>query len=475
MTSGSQKKVLLTGGSGLIGQALGQQLHVAGYQLVVLSRSKVKAIERLPFPAQVIEWNGKNEEDLVSQFEKNGLFLEPLEAVIHLMGENIADHRWSDAIKAELVSSRVDSTRALKNAFKKRGIWPRVWLQGSAVGIYGTADLSEPANEDSNFGSGFLPDLCRDWEAAASGLPESVRFVTLRAGVVMSHKGGALTKMAAPTIQGVAGNLGTGEQGLALIHLEDVVGFIQYALENSQVRGVYNLVCDEAVSQGVLTEKLCRGLRASPGPSIPAAALKLIFGEMSQLLLDPLAVVSKRLREDGYRLKYPNVDSILSEVTSWFQHPHHAAESVFCKYEEQFIPRPIEQVFEFFSEAKNLERITPDFLHFKIQEVSTPQIEFKTQIQYQLKLHGVPFGWLTSIDAWEPPRRFVDNQVSGPYRLWYHEHSFESVPGGTLIRDWVRFQLPLGKLGNLVGYGKVRSDVDRIFAYRRSIMAKEWA
>ena len=131
------------------------------------------------------------------------------------------------------------------------------------------------------------------------------------------------------------------------------------------------------------------------------------------------------------------------------------------------MPRVLDSIFPFFSEARNLETITPEWLNFKIQKVSTPVIEKGTKIRYRLKLHGVPLKWITDIAEWEPPLRFVDNQIRGPYSLWYHEHSFEAVRGGTLLRDWVRFQLPMGKLGQWFGLGKVRSDVSRIFEHRR--------
>jgi hypothetical protein len=173
------------------------------------------------------------------------------------------------------------------------------------------------------------------------------------------------------------------------------------------------------------------------------------------------------LKEAGFVLSHPELDDILSEVTSWTLHPFRPKEPVFVKYTEQFVPLPLERIFPFFSDAKNLEAITPEWLHFKIKKVSEGPMRRGTRIRYRLKVHGLPMRWLTDIAEWDPPTRFVDHQLKGPYSLWYHEHTFHPVKGGTLIRDWVRFQLPLGKVGRWAGFQKVNSDVNRIFHHRR--------
>ncbi len=139
---------------------------------------------------------------------------------------------------------------------------------------------------------------------------------------------------------------------------------------------------------------------------------------------------------------------------------------------EQWIPRPVSEVFEFFSRETNLETITPPFLGFKVVRMSTPTIQEGTLIDYRLKIHGVPIGWRTRIEDWQPGVKFVDTQLKGPYALWHHTHTFEAKDGGTLMRDRVRFRLPLGPLGNLVAGWLVRRDVAQIFAYRTSVIEK---
>ncbi len=455
-------KILLTGATGLIGSEVGKQLSEAGIEVVSLTRDAKRARRSLPFLSEVHEWTGGD-----APFPDSlRAVLQTVDGVVNLMGENISDQRWSAEFKNRLITSRVSGTKSLVEEIKGNSKL-RVWIQGSAIGVYGSSANGEHFDENSPAGSGFLAELSRDWEKALGGLPSTVRTVTLRIGVVFSHQSGAYPKLLTPLLQGVGGVLGSGEQLMSLVHLTDVARFISYAIHNSKVSGVYNMVANDPVSNRDLMKKLAKLLNVCLAPRAPAFALKLAIGEFAQALLESQAVVSVRLSGTGFLMKYPDVDSILAEVTQWNLHPLKAAKGVFVFYAEQFVPHEIESIFPFFSEARNLEAITPEWLNFKIQRVSTPSIEKGTKIRYRLKLHGIPLSWITDIAEWEPPLRFVDNQIRGPYSLWYHEHTFESVRGGTLLRDWVRFELPMGKLGQWFGLGKVKSDVSRIFEHRR--------
>jgi ligand-binding SRPBCC domain-containing protein len=133
---------------------------------------------------------------------------------------------------------------------------------------------------------------------------------------------------------------------------------------------------------------------------------------------------------------------------------------------EQWIPRPVEEVFAFFSDARNLERITPSWLGFQILTPGPIRIAAGTKLCYRLRVHGLPLGWTTEIRRWEPPYRFIDVQLSGPYQLWHHTHRFEADNGGTRMTDVVRYRLPFGWLGRAVRLLKVRRDVEQIFEYR---------
>jgi ligand-binding SRPBCC domain-containing protein len=132
---------------------------------------------------------------------------------------------------------------------------------------------------------------------------------------------------------------------------------------------------------------------------------------------------------------------------------------------ELLVGRPRNEVFAFFADAHNLEELTPPFLNFRIESMDTPQIERGTHIVYSLRLHGIRIGWTTVIEVWEPPVRFVDLQLKGPYKLWRHEHTFKEVAGGTIVGDEVRYRLPFGFAGDLAHWW-VRRDVEGIFDYR---------
>jgi len=135
-------------------------------------------------------------------------------------------------------------------------------------------------------------------------------------------------------------------------------------------------------------------------------------------------------------------------------------------HREQRIPAPLLEVFSFFSEARNLDRITPPWLHFKVLNQTDRELKAGTLIDYELAWHGIPVRWTTLIEEWCPPIKFVDVQLKGPYRLWRHTHSFEACDGGTLIRDTVQYAVPAGVLGDLFAGWLVRRDVERIFDYR---------
>ena len=142
----------------------------------------------------------------------------------------------------------------------------------------------------------------------------------------------------------------------------------------------------------------------------------------------------------------------------------------------QRIERPIEEVFEFYGDARNLERITPPWLGFEVTTAGPIEMGVGTPIEYRLRLHRVPVRWRTRIEAWDPPRRFVDVQVRGPYSLWEHTHTFgEDGPGATVIGDRVRYSIPLGPLGEIADRLLVRRDLRRIFDYRREAVARELA
>jgi hypothetical protein len=189
--------------------------------------------------------------------------------------------------------------------------------------------------------------------------------------------------------------------------------------------------------------------------------MRAVFGELANLMLASTRVDSKAIAETGFSFRYPTLETALAEIVS--------ADS----YEilrEQFIEKPRTEVFEFFADPGNLEKLTPKFLNFKILECPEGSLDSGSRIRYQLTLHGIPVKWRTVIRGWSPETEFSDVQESGPYSLWHHTHQFEEVPGGTIVRDHIRYRLPLGGLGEIVAGWLVRADLAKIFAFRHEAM-----
>jgi hypothetical protein len=286
-----------------------------------------------------------------------------------------------------------------------------------------------------------------------------MRTAVVRIGLVLGAHDGPLARLLPLFRLGIGGRVGSGDQWMSWIHIDDVVELLSFALENETVSGVLNAVAPEAVTNSEFTAVLGRALgRPTPFP-VPALALRIAFGEMAQLLLGSQRVRPVRAERLGFEFRYPGLSAALTNLCT---------DNAELIEREQWVPRPIEEVFPFFSDPTNLEKLTPDFLQFRVLKSSTSQIGEGTVIDYRLRLHGVPVSWRSRIEEWTPGRRFVDVQLRGPYSHWRHEHDFESRSGGTVVRDRVRYRVPFGAIGQLAAGWLVRRDVDEIFRYRRS-------
>lgn len=444
------QKVLLTGGTGFIGREVGKQLVRAGYNVTVVSRDRKKAESILPFPANIIEC------DLTRQPLAE---TQQFDLVIHLMGENIAEGRWSEKKKIEMRKSRVAATQNLI-----KSVHTRVFVSTSAVGFYGDRG-NEVLNENSAPGTDFLALLCQEWERSALAYPESVRTVILRFGVVVAPFGGALAKMIPLFKSGAGGRLATGEQWMSWIHIQDLVRLIMEAAKNDKYRGILNACSPEPVTNIDWTNRLVHQLGVYKGPPVPAVALRLALGEVSESIVASVRVLPEKASSLGFQFDFPKLKEAFQDVCA----VHREGEAF---HSEQYLPDPPEEVFQFFAEAKNLERITPEFLNFHIVKMSTSQIGQGTLIDYKLKLRGFPITWQTQIEEWNPPHRFVDNQLKGPYNKWHHTHLFEKMASGTLMTDIVSYRLPMGFFGRLAAGPMVAGDVEKIFAFRRSAVGQ---
>lgn len=446
-------KVLLSGATGLIGQAVGQELVRRGHSVIALTRNTAKAKATLTFPCEIREWKNF---DVAPQLKAE----DKVDVVIHLSGESVADKRWSAEQKAQIKDSRVIGTRTLVQTFEARNEKLKAWVQGSAIGLYGD-NGDQVVGEDHAAGSDFLAVVVKEWEAEADAYAAKAkhRIVSIRTGIVLSAHGGALAKLFDIFHRGVGGRIGDGQQYMSWIHIKDIANLFVMAAENDQVSGAINGSAPEPVTNKELTTKLSHALGRIEFLPVPTMALKLALGEMSQAILSSTRAKS-RAQDLGFKFEYANFDSALADLCRGMDDGSRVLES------EQFVVQPLDKVFEFFSSAHNLEELTPPFLNFKVLESSTKEIEQGTLIDYKLALHGVPLKWRTLIESWDPPRSFVDTQLSGPYTKWHHTHTFEKLGHGTLLRDRVVFKLPLGLAGDLAASWKVVGDVKTIFDFR---------
>jgi uncharacterized protein (TIGR01777 family) len=241
--------------------------------------------------------------------------LSGVDAVVHLAGEGIAAHRWTESFKHKIRDSRVRGTRLLCETLASLSVKPAVLVSASAVGYYGDRG-DEPVNESSPPGSGFLADVCQQWEAATHPARDAdIRVVNLRTGVVLSSKRGALAQMLTPFRLGLGGAIGSGRQYISWITLDDLIRVIQFALHAAALSGPANAVAPEPATNRELTKTLGRVLGRPTIFPMPAAAARLAFGEMAnEMLLGGARVEPRALSNAGFEFAYPQLEPALRHV-----------------------------------------------------------------------------------------------------------------------------------------------------------------
>ena len=291
-------KILVSGSSGLIGAALVPALQSNGYEVVRLVRG-ASASGRVGWdPAQPLA------PESVSGFE----------VIIHLAGESIVG-RWTEAKKRRIRESRVQGTRALAAALAKAPQPPRLLISASAIGYYGNRG-EETLREDSSSGEGFLPEVCREWEAAAAPASKAgIRAVQMRFGVVLSALGGALQKMLLPFRMGVGGKVGNGRQWMSWIAIDDLVGAIQHVIKTDTLQGPVNGVGPGPVRNAEFTKTLASVLSRPAIFPMPGFAARLAFGQMAdELLLASQRVEPAKLMASGYVFQKPDLSTALEDI-----------------------------------------------------------------------------------------------------------------------------------------------------------------
>ncbi|MCA9099699.1 MAG: TIGR01777 family oxidoreductase [Planctomycetales bacterium] len=301
-------RIAVTGSSGLVGSELVNFLTTGGHEVVRLVRGSGGTSNAGAASHDRVVWD-----PTADRFDAAPL--DGVDAVVHLAGESIASGRWTDMQKRRIRESRVHGTRVLSEALAAMANPPRVYVGASAIGYYGDRG-DESLDEDSPPGDLFLSGVCRDWEAASQPAADAgIRVALTRLGVVLSPKGGALSKMLTPFRLGAGGRVGDGRQYWSWVAIDDVIGALHHALMTDSLAGPVNVVAPHPVTNLEFTKTLGRVLRRPTVAPMPAFAARLLLGQMAdELLLASARVEPQRLLESHYHFRHPNLEDALRHV-----------------------------------------------------------------------------------------------------------------------------------------------------------------
>lgn len=292
------KNILITGGSGLVGQRITELLEKKGYEVAWLSRSQqgrksfLWDVENKEIDPQAIEW---------------------ADAIIHLAGAGVAEKRWTPERKKLILDSRTHSTQLLFSAIEKAEKKPSTFISASAVGYYGFNTGTTLVDEGSKAGSDFLAEVVIAWEHEVKKIEAlHLRTVLLRIGIVLDAEGGALGEMLKPP---VAAPLGSGDQWMSWIHIEDLANMFVFALEKTTLQGIYNAVGPNPATNQQLTKEAAAA-KGKPyiGIGVPGFALKLVLGEMAAMVLGGNRVSSQKIQKAGFEFEFPELKGALNEI-----------------------------------------------------------------------------------------------------------------------------------------------------------------
>jgi uncharacterized protein (TIGR01777 family) len=300
--------VLIAGGSGFLGKALATRLLEAGHTVSILSRNPSATRQSFPDRVAVEQWDARTVGSWIR-------LVEGADAVVNLTGESIGAKRWTQTQKERILSSRIDSTRAIVEALRQASRRPRVLVNQSAVGYYGNVPFV-PVEEDHPPGNDFLAHVAVQWETEARKATDlGVRVVIPRTGVVLSAQGGALPRLLPPFRFFIGGPLGSGSQWFPWIHLDDEIGAMMFVVEKETIEGAVNFAAPGSVTMKEFCAALGKVLHRPSWAPVPGFVLKLILGEMAgPLLLQGQRVVPRKLLDAGYAFRFPTVYEALQDI-----------------------------------------------------------------------------------------------------------------------------------------------------------------
>jgi uncharacterized protein (TIGR01777 family) len=298
-------KVAITGATGFVGSRLVERLQAEGHQPLILTRNRSAALRRFP-KLEIVDYTPTES----GSWQKA---IAGCDAVVHLAGEPIAENRWTPQHKQEILNSRQLSTQKIVEAIAQANPKPKVLVNASAIGYYGTSETAS-FDETSSPGKDFLAEVCQAWESEAQKVKDDgVRLVILRFGIVLGN-GGALAKMLPPFKMFAGGPLGTGQQWFSWIHRDDLVNLILEALTRTDIEGVLNATAPNPVRMSEFCQTLGDVLNRPSWLPVPSFALEALLGEGAMVVLEGQQVLPKRTQSYGFDYQYPTVKSALSEI-----------------------------------------------------------------------------------------------------------------------------------------------------------------
>ena len=296
--------VLISGGTGLVGRRLSSVLAGLGYEVMILSRDTTAN-----FTYSTYKWNPDQQEIAYDAIAR-------ADYVIHLAGANISKERWTDHRKRQIIESRVKSGQLLVKSIRMNDKKIKAFISASAVGYYGAETSENIFIETDAPASDFLGTTCETWEKPAREISsQGIRSVVLRIGVVLDREGGALPKMIGPIKYGVGSALGDGKQYVPWIHIDDLIGILVKSIEDEQMNGAYNAVAPETTDNASLTQAVADVLKKPLFmPKVPASLLRLLYGEMADIILKGSRVSAEKIIQAGYKFGHPKLKTALRDL-----------------------------------------------------------------------------------------------------------------------------------------------------------------
>ncbi len=301
------KRIIITGATGLIGKILCKELIERGDEITIFTSNTAKATSLIKGAKEYIKWNYSNPEEWKNHLNES-------DAVIHLAGASIAGKRWNASYKKLIMESRIASTRNIVKAIEEAEQKPSTFISSSAVGYYGNAE-NNILTETSESGNDFLSQVCKAWELESEKVESfGVRRISVRTGIVLSAKGGALERMLLPFKLFIGGPIGSGKQWFPWIHIDDLIRIYLFALDNPSISGIINAASPNPATMKEFALTLGKTLHRPSLFRVPFFALRIAIGEAAESVIASQRVIPKKLLESGFKFKFENVEEALRDL-----------------------------------------------------------------------------------------------------------------------------------------------------------------